>query len=45
MPTLTETLALLYLSTVLLHLPVSMGDIHQYVDHGLRSPGMNSSGS
>ncbi len=31
MPTLIETLALLYIGTVLLRLPVSMGDIHRYV--------------
>lgn len=31
MPMLVETLALLYLGTVLLRLPVSMGDIHRYL--------------
>lgn len=31
MPTLVETLALLYVGTVLLRLPISMGDIHRYV--------------
>ena len=30
MPTLIETLALLYLGTVLLRLPISMGDMHRY---------------
>ena len=32
LPVLIETLGLLYLGTVLLHLPVSMGDIHRYWD-------------
>jgi len=32
MPTLIETLALLYFGVVLLRSPVSMGDIHWYVD-------------
>lgn len=31
LPSLIETLALLYLGTVLLRLPVSMGDIHRFV--------------
>ena len=30
-PSLIETLGLLYLGMVLLHLPISMGDVHRYV--------------
>ena len=33
MPTLIETLALVYLGTVLLHLPVGIGDVHRYRSH------------
>ena len=31
MPTLIETLGLCYMGTILLRLPVSMGEIHRYV--------------
>ena len=34
MPTLIETLALLYFGIVLLRLPISMGDIHRYAGPG-----------
>lgn len=46
MPTLIETLGLLYLGLVLLRLPISMGEIHRYLQkfvqaerHGL-TPGI-----
>lgn len=32
LPTLVETLGLCYLGTVLLRLPVSLGDMHKYED-------------
>lgn len=37
LPTLVETLALCYLGIVLLRLPVSMGDLHQYEVLGLNT--------